>query len=83
MTKRATAKQKSWPNIQGLIDNGGNISVGAIPTVRCAAVAADEGNMLAALLRRKDETLTDLLDQLDQAIEKAIDKEIYTDEINS
>ncbi len=83
MTKRATAKQKSWPNIQSLIDNGGNISVGAIPPVRCAAVAADEGSMLAALLRRKDETLTDLLDRLDQAIEKAIDEEIYTDEINS
>ena len=83
MTKRATAKPKSWPNIQGLIDNGGNISIGEIRPVRCAAVAADEDNMLAALLRRKDETLTDLLDRLDQAIEKAIDEEIYTDEINS
>ena len=83
MTKRATAKQKSWPNIQGLIDNGGNISVGVIPPVRCAAVATDEDNMLAALLKRKDETLNDLLDRLDQAIEKAIDEEIYTDEINS
>ena len=83
MTKGTTAKQKSWSNIQGLIDNGGNFSVGAIPPVRCAAVATDEGTMLAALLRRKDEALTDLLDRLDQAIEKAIDEEIYTDEINS
>ena len=80
---QAKAKQKPWHNIQGLIDNGGNISVGAIPSVRCAAVAADEGNMLAALLRRKDETLTDLLDRLDRAIEKAIDEEICTDEINN
>jgi len=80
---QAKAKQKPWHNIQGLIDNGGNISVGAIPPVRCAAVAADEGNMLAALLRRKDETLTGLLDRLDRAIEKAIDEEICTDEINN
>ena len=70
-------------SVQGLIDNGGNISVGPIPPVRCAAVAADEGNMLAALLRPKDETLTDLLDRLDRAIEKAIDEEICTDEINN
>ena len=83
MTKRATAKQKSWPNIQGLIDNGGNISIGEIPPVSCAAVAADEGNMLAALRRRNNENLIALLDRLDQAIEKAIDEEIYTDEINS
>jgi hypothetical protein len=83
MTKKAATTEKSWPNIQGLIDNGGNISIGAIRPIRCAAVATDEDNMLAALLRRKDETLTDLLDRLDQAIEKAIDEEIFTDEINS
>ena len=83
MTKKATTANQPWPNIQGLIDNGGNISIGEIRPVSCAAVAADEDNMLAALLRRKNETLTDLLDRLDQAIEKAVDEEIYTDEINS
>ena len=83
MTKRTATAKKSWPNIQGLIDNGGNISIGEIPPIRCAAVAADEGNMLAALLRRDGEDLTALLNRLDKAIEKAIDEEIYTDEINS
>lgn len=82
MTKRATTKQKSWPNIQGLIDNGGNISIGKIPPVSCAAVAVIERNMLAALRRRNNENLIALLDRLDQAIEKAIDEEIFTDEIN-
>jgi hypothetical protein len=66
-----------------LIDNGGNLSIGQIPPVRCAAVAADEGNMLAALLRRDGESLIDLLDRLDEAVGKAFDEEIYTDEINS
>ncbi len=83
MTKKTPTAKKSWPNIQGLIDNGGNISIGEIPPIRCAAVAADEGNMLAALLRRDGEDLTALLNRLDKAIEKAIDEEIYTDEINS
>ena len=82
MSKKLSRPDKSWPNIQGLIDSGGNISIGEIPPVRCAAVAADEGSMLAALLRRDGESLVDLLDRLDNAIEKAIEQEIYTDEIN-
>ena len=82
MTKKTPAGKISWPNIQGLIDSGGNISIGEIPPIRCAAVAADAHNMLAALLRRDGEDLTALLNRLDKAIEKAIDEEIYTDEIN-
>jgi len=83
MTRKTPTAKKSWPNIQGLIDNCGNISIGEIPPIRCAAVAADEDHMLAALLRREVEDLTALLNRLDEAIEKAIDKEIYTDEINN
>lgn len=82
MTKRATARQKSWPNIQGLIESGGNISIGEIRPIPCAAVAADENNMLAALKCRDNEDLIALLDRLDEAIEKAIQEEIFTDEIN-
>ena len=82
MTKKAATRKTPWPNIQELIDSGGNLSIGEIPPIRCAAVAADEGNMLAALLRREGEDLAALLDRLDKAIEKAIDEETYTDEIN-
>lgn len=71
-----------WPNIEELIDNGGNVSIGDIPPVPCAAVAADESTMLAALLRRKDESLINLLNRLDEAVGKAFNEEIYTDEIN-
>jgi len=58
------------------------VSSGDIPPVPCAAVAADESIMLAALLRREGESLVDLLDRLDEAVGKAFDEEIYTDEIN-
>lgn len=71
-----------WPSIEALIANGGNVSIGDIPPIPCAAIAADESNMLAALLRREDESLVHLLDRLDAAVAKAFDEEIYTDEIN-
>ena len=71
-----------WPNIEGLINSGGNVSIGDIPPVPCAAIAADESTMLAALLRREGESLVDLLNRLDAALGKAFDEEIYTDEIN-
>ena len=56
--------------------------MGAIPPIRCAAIANDAHNMLAALQRRPGESLTDLLNRLDTAVGKAIDQQIFTDEIN-
>ncbi len=72
-----------WPSLQGLIDTAGSISVGYLPPIPCAAVANDEDIMYAALVKRPGETLTDLLDRLDAAVEKAIDDQFYTDEINN
>jgi hypothetical protein len=46
-------------------------------------VATDEDNSLAMLLRRLGETLAQLLARRDQAIDKALTEDIYTDEINS
>ncbi|MCA9973872.1 MAG: hypothetical protein KC425_26850 [Anaerolineales bacterium] len=82
MSKKTTPATP-WPNIEELIDNGGNVSIGDIPPVPCAAVAADESIMLAALLRREGESLIELLGRLDDAIGKAFDEEFYTDEINA
>lgn len=82
MSKKTTPSTP-WPNIEELIDNGGNVSIGDIPPVPCAAVAADESIMLAALLRREGESLIELLGRLDDAIGKALDEEFYTDEINA
>ena len=82
MAKKTTTANNPSPNIQGLIESGGNISIGEIRPIRCAAVAADESNMLVALKRRDNEDLVDLLDRLDKAIAKAVDEEIFTGEIN-
>jgi predicted RNase H-like HicB family nuclease len=38
--------------------------------------------MLAQLVRRDGESLMDLLQRLDEAIDKAVNEETYTDEIN-
>jgi hypothetical protein len=51
--------------------------------VGCVATACDEDSTYAMLVRRKGETLFQLLTRLDQAIEKALTEDIYTDEINA
>jgi len=70
-----------WPHIAELIDYG-EITVGVIKPVGCVAVASDEDCTYAMLVRRKGETLFQLLARLDQAIAKALTEDIFTDEIN-
>lgn len=71
-----------WPNIETFIDYDGNISIGRIEPVDCAAVASDDHNMLVALVRRPGESFHQLLDRFDHAIDQAVNHEIFTDEIN-
>lgn len=70
------------PHIADLISEG-EITIGEMHPVGCVAVANDGHNCLAMLRRRKGETLAQLLTRLDQAIAKALDEDIYTDEINA
>jgi hypothetical protein len=72
----------SLPNIADLITYG-EITVGVLDPVGCVAVATDGHNSLAMLIRRQDETFAQLLGRLDQAIDKALTEDIYTDEVNS
>jgi hypothetical protein len=72
----------SLPNIAHLITYG-DITVGVLHPVGCVATAADEDRTLAMLKRRRGETLAQLLARLDQAIDKALTEDVYTDEINS
>lgn len=60
-------------NIEALIDDGGEITVGAIWPIECAATAADGHNALAMIVRREGETLNALLKRLDKAIAKYYD----------
>lgn len=69
------------PHIEELIEFG-EITVGNKYPIGGVAVASDQHNALAMLVRRDGETLAQLLTRLDQAVAKALDEDIYTDEIN-
>jgi hypothetical protein len=71
------------PNIDALIHSGGQITLGALDPIDCAAVANDEDQCLAMLRRRPGETLRQLLERLDAAIDLAWTEDKFTDEINS
>ena len=83
--RQAMSKGKKTPrfkNVDALVRGNGNITIGRIGPVRCAAVAADGDQQLAMLVRRPRESLEELLTRLDMAIGKAWDEEEYIDEIN-
>jgi hypothetical protein len=71
-----------FKNIDFLVRGNGDVTIGRIGPVRCAAVAADGDQQLAALVRRSRESLEELLARLDVAIEKAWEDQEYIDEIN-
>ena len=68
-------------NIEFSIDGNGQIAIGRIGPVHCAAVASDEDQSLAMLVRREGETLSDLLVRLDSAIASAWEDEEFIDEV--
>jgi hypothetical protein len=70
------------PNLAGFIDDG-EITIGILKPVGCVATAADGNNCLAMLVRRDDETLTELLTRFDYAIGLALTEDIFTDEVNA
>lgn len=69
-------------NIEALIDDGGDITLGHMTGVGCVASAADGHNALAMLARRDGEALNALLRRLDCAIARYYDNGEATDEIN-
>jgi hypothetical protein len=79
MARKTTTR---WKNLDHLIRENGDVTLGPVGPIRCAAVAADGGQMLAALVRRPRESFEELLDRLDAALQKRWDDEIYIDEIN-
>ena len=78
------AKRLPLANIAELIDSGGQITVGApYPLRYVTAIANDEHNSLAMLQRRPGETLQQLLERLDAAINLAWTADQCIDEINT
>jgi hypothetical protein len=73
----------AFESIEFLIDGNGDITIGAVGPIRCAATAADQDQCLAMLVRRPGESLVDLLQRLDAAIGDACENGIYVDEVNA
>lgn len=69
--------------IEALIEDGGDITIGRIGPIQCAATAAEGRNVLAMLVRRDGETLRELIKRLDRAIEQFYETDEPVDEINS
>ena len=69
-------------NIEALIADGGEITLGRVYPIECAATAADGHNSVAMLVRRDGETLTAMLKRLDKAIGQYLDNDEFIDEVN-
>ena len=77
-----TAARLPLANIAALIDDGGQLTLGALHPIKCVAIANDDHNCLAMLQRRSRKTLQQLLERLDAAIELAWNNDEFTDEMN-
>lgn len=70
-------------NIEWLIENDGQITLGQMRPVGCVAMPNDEENTLAMLKRHPGESFTELLERLYAATEGALEDEEYIDETNA
>lgn len=82
-SRLAPPSRPALANIAELIDHGGQITIGALRPIKCAAVANDHHDCLAMLQRKPGETLQQLLERLDAAIALAWTTSHFTDEINT
>jgi hypothetical protein len=70
-------------NLEALIDAHGEISIGRIGPIPCAVTASDDDQTYAMLLRRRSESLLQLLERLDTTLAWAWEHEEMVDEINA
>jgi hypothetical protein len=72
----------SLGNIQSFLDDTrGQITIGEIPPIRRAALAAQGKKARVALVCRDDETIAQLLERLDTALGKAMADNTVVDEV--
>ena len=72
----------SFPNLEALIADG-EITIGQMYPIGGVAVATDGHNSLTMLRQRPDESLLEIMLRLDEAVKKAVESDLYTDEINT
>jgi hypothetical protein len=72
----------SFKHIQAFLDNSrGQITIGEIPPIRRATLAAVGKKVRVALVCRDNETVADLLARLDASLGKALAENTVVDEV--
>jgi hypothetical protein len=72
----------SLDNIQAFLDGTrGQLTIGEIPPIHRAALAAEGKHVRAALVGRDDETVLQLLQRLDAALEKFAEEGVLINEV--
>jgi hypothetical protein len=69
-------------NIEAILEEGGNITVGRLAPIDCVASASTSDDCPVMLVRREGESVVALLRRLDRSIAKAWEQEITLDEVN-
>ena len=75
----------AYPNIEAILEEGGDITVGRVGPIECVASASTSVDCPVMLVRREGESFVALLrrlDRLDRSIAKAWEQEITIDEVN-
>lgn len=70
-------------NLEFLVNGHGQVTLGAMEPVECVAVAADEHQTLAMLVRQKGESLGAPLERLDAAIAGAWERGVFIDAVHA
>jgi hypothetical protein len=79
---KKTSLPASLNNIQSFLDNTrGQITIGEIPPIRRAALAAQGKKARVALVARDSETVAELLQRLDVALGTAMAEDTVIDEV--
>ena len=79
---KKTSLTASLNNIQSFLDNTrGQITIGEIPPIRRAALAAQGKKARVALVCRDTETVAELLQRLDVALGTAMAEDTVIDEV--
>lgn len=71
-------------NLEAFIDSGrGQVTIGPIKPVRCAALASQGRTALVTLVRRDGETIGDLLARLDASLGRVAEERVRIDEVST
>jgi hypothetical protein len=80
--KNPFAAAASFKHIQAFLDNSrGQITIGEIPPIRRATLAAVGKKVRVALVCGDNETVADLLQRLDVSLGKALSEDTVVDEV--